>query len=236
MSGVSFPQVPVTGLTAIADRNVLGNVSGTSAIPTGVTSAQLTGLINAFTTASSGAVSASGTASATSYLNASGVFTAVPTGALTLLATQTASASTALIFTGLTTAYPNYEFVLQNITPSAGGTLGIQVSTSNGASYINTNYLNSGATSTTLIYLGLSISATTGISGQVLLSNPGSANLKLVSGNVAYLSISGPTVVGGTISGWWNNATSVINAVQFAISTGTLTTGSINMYGLQGNS
>ena len=76
------PPIPGgTGLTPIPNNQVLGNVSGAPAIPTGLASTALTALINPFTTTLSGVVPASGGGTA-NFLRADGTF--APSGAAIL--------------------------------------------------------------------------------------------------------------------------------------------------------
>lgn len=66
---------PAAILGPIPNNTVLGNISGSSAVPGAVTEAQLTVLINAFTSSLSGAVPAYGTADASAVLRANGTWT-----------------------------------------------------------------------------------------------------------------------------------------------------------------
>lgn len=70
------------GLAPIANNNVLGNISGSTAAPTNLTQAQLTALVNIFTSTLSGAVPSSGGGS-TNFLRADGTW-ALPAGSCSL--------------------------------------------------------------------------------------------------------------------------------------------------------
>ncbi len=242
MSGLSFPQVSVTGLTAIPDREVLGNVSGTSSLPTGITSAQLTGLINAFTTTASGAVPASGTASATSFLSANGLFTAVPSPAFVLIASQSSSVSTAsfIFSSGIDGTYKNYEFVYDNVVPATNAvTLLLKVSTSAGSTFISTGYTET-QNSTTFISLSVAgaagNTAGVGASGRLMLADPSNTStLKQIYGQSLYYTSGGsPIAQNIAVGGIWTTNTSAINGIQIICSTGNLT-GAVYMYGLRGS-
>jgi hypothetical protein len=80
-SGLAGGTITSTGtisLGTIPNNEVLGNVSGSTAVPTGLTQTQLTALINAFTSSLSGAVPASG-GGTTNFLRADGTW-AAPSG------------------------------------------------------------------------------------------------------------------------------------------------------------
>ncbi|MBN9508153.1 MAG: hypothetical protein J0I21_03440, partial [Alphaproteobacteria bacterium] len=80
-AGLAGGTITTTGtisLGAIAGNTVLGNNGGGSAVPTGLTQAQLTALVNAFTSTLSGAVPASGGGTA-NFLRADGTW-AAPAG------------------------------------------------------------------------------------------------------------------------------------------------------------
>jgi hypothetical protein len=78
LAGGTITTAGTISLGAIANNEVLGNVSGASAVPVGLTQAQLTALINAFTSTLSGAVPASG-GGTTNFLRADGTW-AAPSG------------------------------------------------------------------------------------------------------------------------------------------------------------
>ena len=72
--------VPLSDLANQADQTAVGNVSGGSAAPVALTKAQLTTLINAFTSSLSGATPASG-GGTSNFLRADGTWAAPPSGA-----------------------------------------------------------------------------------------------------------------------------------------------------------
>lgn len=242
MSGIIFP--PTSGsslLVAIPDRNVLGNVSGTTAIPSAVTSAQLTGLVNVFTTTSSGAVPSSGSNSTSLFLNANGTFSS-PSGGLSFLYSKTTASGLTLDFTSsIDGTYTTYQFILENVVPAvnASAIMTMQVSTNNGTSFIASNYLNAnvaltGTVSSILLSNVMGTSSGLGLSGDIYISNPSSsANKKIVYGNTVHVSPNGNVNNNGA-AGWYNNDTSAINAFRFAMTTGALS-GTIYLYGVKGS-
>lgn len=244
MSGLrpDFPQVTVTGtLFSIPDRNVLGNVSGTSALPVAVGSAALTGLINQFTTAASGAVPLSGTASATaSFLTAGGTFTTVPVQSFVLLSTQTAVLAAQIAFTSqIDNTFADYNFYLENIVPSVDDTeLSVQYSNNNGTSYLSTNYISqigNDRINLTITTVGNKISnvAGRGFSGNGTLFNPsGITNAKTYKSTSTYATGTGSSVLSNAIGGF-NTTTSAVNGIRFFPQTGTIS-GVVRMYGVRG--
>lgn len=61
---------------------------------------------------------------------------AIPTGALTLISTQTASSSASISFTsGIDSTYDSYIFKFINIHPSANGQFSFNLSTDSGSNY-----------------------------------------------------------------------------------------------------
>jgi hypothetical protein len=68
---------------------------------------------------------------------------AFPSGAMTLISTQTVSASSALAFTGLAT-YDKYVLILENIYTSTSDSIFLQTGTGSSPTYITSGYLYSG--------------------------------------------------------------------------------------------
>ncbi|ACI52196.1 conserved hypothetical protein [Gluconacetobacter diazotrophicus PA1 5] len=74
-NGTGWDSATGDGLSPIVSNTVLGNVSGSSAVPTALNQAQLTALVNSFTTTLPGAVPASGGGTA-NFLRADGTWAA----------------------------------------------------------------------------------------------------------------------------------------------------------------
>ncbi len=75
----AYGTLPPTAITPIADKTVVGNVSGGVAAPIALSTTQLTTLVDQFTTGLSGAVPASG-GGTTNFLRADGTFAAPSVG------------------------------------------------------------------------------------------------------------------------------------------------------------
>ena len=183
---------------------------------------------------------------------------AVPTGKMTLLATQTASASATISFTsGIDSTYDSYVFKFYDIHPSdESGKFSFQGSTDGGSSYGVTitstfffSFHNESDSATGLSYQGASDLAQS-TAFQPLSDNIGADNDQAGSGELKIFSPSSTTFVkhfiartnsysasdysvDGYASGYFNS-TSAINAVQFKFSSGNIDSGIIKLYGIGG--
>lgn len=162
-------------------------------------------------------------------------------GQMVLIATKTASASSTLDFTsGITSTYGTYFISVSSMLLSAAGiNLNMVVSDNGGSSYLSSTYTagyNStgwnGATwtnvnSTALSTIGRSTAGGTSgaISGYLYIFNLATSDTatwmgRFFSGNTHY-------VVFGACT------TSSLNAIRFQLSSGTMTSGSISLYGIK---
>jgi len=188
--------------------------------------------------------------------------TSVPSGAveggnMVLLSTQTASGDASISFTtGIDSTYKEYMFILNNIHPSASYTgFGFNLSTDNGSNYnvvkTSTAFSTIHDEADTETFLGYrvnedlaqsssrqpldsgisGISADEGLSGYIKLFNPSdttyvkhymsrTSNVKDVPGAVDHY------------TGGYANTTSAINAIQFAMASGNIEAGTIQMFGI----
>jgi len=170
----------------------------------------------------------------------------IPTGALTLLSTQTASSSASIEFTsGIDSTYDSYVFKFIDIHPATdGATLEIQASTDGGSSY--------GVTKTTTYFTAYHNEAdgTTGLTyytAQDLAQSTASQNITHYQGNdndqsaSGYIHIFSPSssvfvkhfmtehneatlhdyTVTNHVAGYWNT-TSPLNAFKFFMSSGNI--------------
>jgi len=174
------------------------------------------------------------------------------TNTVVLLGTQTASNSASLAFTSLISAtYDEYIFVIQNIIPATDGAdFYLRTSTNNGSSYdaAGSDYAYagsravSGSVSNTVsqsssagqILIAESLGNATGenCNGKVTLFNPLNATVyKCVKYAMGYYS-SAPDarVLDGA---GYRLAVADIDAVQFLMSSGNITSGVIRMYGVR---
>ena len=188
----------------------------------------------------------------TSFANASG-------GTLTLLSTQTASASATISFTtGLDSTYDEYIFKFINIHPSVDGEdFQFNLSTDSGSNY------NVTKTSTAFVSFhseddalsGLSYSTTNDLAQSTSFQNlvgqfgVGNDNDQSTSGMLTLFSPSSTTFVKHYISrlnfshlsdrsieyfiAGYGNTTSAVNAVQFKFASGNIDDGIIKLYGVK---
>lgn len=172
-------------------------------------------------------------------------------GAMTLISTQTASASSAISWTGLGT-YNNYVLVIRNFIPSATANITLVVGTGAGPTYI-----------TTSIYYQSSM----------ILSSNNSTISSIPNGGIAYFDIGGGQQITSTTSGGYSAVINFVNmnatpasdlrmfadytfpasasvyrmgytpctvqsettaktAIKLALSTGTITSGTASLYGI----
>lgn len=166
------------------------------------------------------------------------------TGAVSYLASATASSSAAISFTGLSNSYYMYQIVLSQLIPATNGAnLQLQVSTNNGSSYIssasayaydfllttNGSVTALGSSATALIInSGQSSSAANGMSGIIQLYNVGSSAYFTVTTSGSYTSTGAVYALTG---GGFTNAATNVNAIQLLYSTGNITSGSMYLYG-----
>jgi hypothetical protein len=183
---------------------------------------------------------------------------AVPSGAMTLLSTQTASASATISFTsGIDSTYDSYVFKFINMHPATdGGQFSFQGSTNGGSSYGVTitsthfsAYHDEADSSTNLGYDGSGnrdLAQSTNF--QVLASATGNQNDESFSGTLHLFGLSSTTFVkhfiargnhynqsdysiNNHMAGYFNTI-SAIDAIQFKMSSGNIDSGVIKLYGV----
>jgi hypothetical protein len=187
----------------------------------------------------------------TSFANASG-------GTLTLLSTQTASASASISFTtGLDSTYDEYIFKFINIHPATDGAeFMFNMSTDGGSNYNVTKTTsafhathNEAGTDSGLAYApSMDLAQSTGF--QFLAYKIGNLSDNNASGDLTIFNPSSTTYVKHFIAKssstdsdsnyQWNlvtagygNTTSAVNAVQFKFDTGNIDDGIIKLYGVK---
>jgi len=189
--------------------------------------------------------------------NITAVPASVPSGALVLLSTQTASSSASLSFTsGIDSTYDSYVFKFINIHPQNDQiNLTFQGSTDGGSNYNITMtttffwaYHNEADTQAVLGYFtGYDQAQGTGF--QIITEAVGNANDENTCGTLQIFNPSSTTYVkhflcrsqtsegsgystDGYTAGYFNT-TSAINAIQFKFSSGNIDDGIIKMYGVK---
>jgi hypothetical protein len=179
----------------------------------------------------------------------------IPTGALTLLSTQTASASATISFTtGLDSTYSSYVFKFINIHPSVDGAIFQCNGRDGGVSYDATktttffySYHNEADTDTVLEYNAsydiaqstsafrisnlLGNGADESLSGEFILYNPSSTTFvkHFISRSNMYQS--GDYSFDINVAGYFN-VTTAIDGIQFSMSSGNIDDGIIKLYGV----
>jgi hypothetical protein len=184
-------------------------------------------------------------------------FANAPAGTLTLLSTQTASASATISFTtGLDSTYDEYIFKFINIHPETDqANFQFNMSTDSGSNYNVTKtttwfrvFNNEAGTDTSLAYDGnfdlaqstafktlaalIGNGADENIGGTLTLFNPSSTtyvkHFICDINNYVYVDYSQNIKTAG-----YGNTTSAVNAVQFKMSTGNIDDGIIKLYGVK---
>ena len=176
---------------------------------------------------------------------------AVPSGKLILLSTQTASSSSAISFTsGINSTYDSYVFNFINIHPATSNvTLQFQCSTDGGSNYNTTltstifrAYHEENGSAAGLGYKSDQDQAQ-GTGFQIISQSIGNNNDDCFGGNLSlfnpsstyvkhYMSRVVATYATEAYSAGYFNTTSAINAIRFQMSSGNIDDGIIKMYGV----
>ena len=162
-------------------------------------------------------------------------------GALVLIQTKTASGVAELDFTtGITSTYNNYMLQLSNIVwsnSSASVTLGIQISTNGGSTYISTGYQKGNASST-----ATNIEITEfGVGGNTIFTNAKVELSNLTSGSgyvmgtpgdsLSFVPATGSTPGSGFGGVYTASSSIIVNAVRVVVSDGSNFSGTGSLYG-----
>lgn len=165
-------------------------------------------------------------------------------GALTFIASVTASASATVDFANnLSSTYDNYFVIMENIVASSGAaTLSVIVGTGGTPTWQSTNYAQStydlqGGTvtngTTTSVLLNQQVFTTTSTlaaAGFLYVTNANNAsNDKTILGQFAHNS--GASMRLSQFNGQWQAAT-VITSLRFLMTAGNITTGTFKLYGI----
>ena len=180
----------------------------------------------------------------------------LPTGALTLLSTQTASSSASISFTsGIDSTYDSYVFKFINIHPATDQTfLTFQADTGTNTNYnqtVTTSYFtayhNEGGSSTALTY-NTSYDLAQSTDFITIADRTGTDNDQSISGTLQIFQPSSSTFVKHFIAdtncyeqsdfssrvfvGGYFNITTAITRFQFKMSSGNIDSGVIKLYGV----
>ena len=178
-------------------------------------------------------------------------------GKMTLISSQTASASASISFTsGIDSTYPIYRFEFINMHPSVDNVdLTINFSTDGGSNYNVTKTTtffwsyHDEADTTAQIGYASSNDLAQGTGNQPISSNPGFDNDQATSGYLHLFNPSSTTYVKhfistsnstepadysvNSFSAGYGNTTSAINAVRFSFESGNIDSGTIKLYGIK---
>jgi hypothetical protein len=191
-----------------------------------------------------------------SLTNVTAYNTAIATGNMVLLSTQTASNSASISFTtGIDSTYKEYQFYFINIRPASTSNFTFNLSTDSGSNYNVTKtttsfeaYNDEAGTSSALSYnagqdlaqstafqflgAGVGSGADECIAGSMQLFNPSSTTyVKHWISNADSYYVTPPYSINLFTAGY-GNTTSAINAIQFKFSSGNIADGTILMYGI----
>jgi hypothetical protein len=176
---------------------------------------------------------------------------------ITLISSQTASASATISFTtGINSTYKAYKFVFSSIHPASNANFTFNLSTDSGSNYNVTKtttffeaFQNEAGTTTALAYndsqdlaqsTGFQVIANAvgngadeSFSGSLTLFNPASTTyVKQFIANTNLLYQSGSYSLNAFVGGY-GNTTSAVNAVRFQMTSGNIDAGTIYMYGIK---
>jgi hypothetical protein len=179
--------------------------------------------------------------------------TAGAAGALTYLASGTASSSATLSFdNNLSSTYDNYLVIGENIAPATNSTiLQMRVGTGGTPTYQTSSYAgnqggcvgtvsaagnSSGSGAIDLAYniSSFTMSNNANCSGAlaVVVGNANSSAYKSLVGNFAYMQAAGSTQIAILcVSGQWQSST-VITSLRFLMASGNIATGTFKLYGI----
>ncbi len=199
--------------------------------------------------------SADGTNGQVLQTNGSGAlsFATPATGAMTLLSTATASASSSIDFTGLSSTYRTYIVYISNCVPTVADDFAMRTSTNNGSSFDSSasNYVTqmnsilsgsqniqfySGANGDRILLMPPNnISSTAnlgGYSGAITILNPSNASNTAITAASSFTNTSGThsyTSCGGARL----NSSGAVNAIRFFMYNGnTIASGIFKLYGI----
>lgn len=160
--------------------------------------------------------------------------TGVPGGGLTLIQSQTASGVASLNFiTGITNTYRNYFIICDNLSSAtSSNSLFVQLSTNGGSSYITSGYFGvTGAVSGINIALGWGGATVLAAGESYLMNLTSGAGYVMSDGNYATYTLS-TNVSSTSISGFYNTASTTVNAIRVTIDNTVTWSGHVSLYGL----
>ena len=175
----------------------------------------------------------------TVYNNATGQSFNVPLSAIgspILCNTLTASNSANLQdITSLGLGFNDYQVVLENIVPATNN-VSFEMQVQSAGVFQTTGYLNSagGLTNCVDILEGATLGNTAGkgYSGDVkIYGNPASTNINKIVRGLGTFNTGSSASAAGACSGFWNGGAGALTGLQFLMSSGNISSGTIKIYG-----
>ena len=157
------------------------------------------------------------------------------TGSMILVASATASNDSAIDFTDIDDTYDTYMFIVNGVRPDTNNDeFRARVSFDNGSTFQTTNYKNTADGTTSGIYIAKDMSNTAGDNGVFVLrvTNPSSASL-FKAFDVLGTHTKATNVARETNGGYYNAATTAVDAVRFYYASGLIESGDFLLYGIQ---
>ena len=246
VTGLTTPVSAANGGTGITTTPVAGGVVYGNGTTQAYTSAGTAGGVLYSAGAGAPAFSAAGTSGQVLQSNGSSAPTwATPSiGAMTLISTQTASASSSIAWTGLST-YDTYILIYRNVTlNTGGGYLSYQVGTGATPTYITSLYAGYGYYATSGNAISSSSTSTTSpevhepnfgtsvnVNGTITFYNMAGANLLNTTASFGFNNYSGGANAGGNVNSYLTSGTGPYTAIKLLPRVGTFS-GTFSLYGI----
>lgn len=244
----NFPLPVASGGTGVA--TITGVISGSTTSP--FTASTLT-QYNTLVAGASNAITNIAPGTATHVLTSNGVSSNPSYQALTgvnwiyITRADASNSATINLTSAISSSYNHYLLLIYNLYPATDNTtLQMNVSIDNGATWIALNYFsgcndvaynsstftNTNSTTTCLLTTGLTNStANAPCGGAITFQGLGALQLFSYQGLLAYFE-SGGSITASQIGGT-NSANLTVNALQFLMSAGNITTGTFVLYGMK---
>lgn len=241
----------VEGATSLSGNTVLKgtlNVEGATTLSGAATLKGTTTIESATTLKTTlnveGATTLSGAVVCKSTLTVNGT-SVTGSGDWVKISSASASASSTIDFTGLTSTYLAYVVVMANIVPASSSSLRLRVSTNGGSTYndgtAGKNYdaeiidgaggIADSTSNTDAVSLQLTTTIATNFSGIVYVYNPSASARLLVNSIItSHTPSASPSIHYG---GGANDTVEDVDAIRFLMSTGAITSGTFTLYGIK---
>jgi len=235
---------------AAADNVVIGNILGEGEAFQELTAAQLAGVVDSELLIDEDDMSSdTDTKAPTQQSTKAYVDAEVAANApdVVLLSSQTASSSSSIDFTGLSSTYHTYEIHCANVAPGTDSSyFGIRTSTDGGSSYdsgssayeyqaqgaVNTTQGGSGGSATymRLSYIPIGSDTNEQINGIITVLNPSAAQYTHAISRFSAMNTSGGDLTIIHACGY-RASTTAVDAVQVLFNTGNIASGTFKLYG-----